>query len=94
MTAMSPIRTIRISRLTLLVSLLLIVVPVRGDDGPTPYPLATCIVSDEKLGEMGKPVLINHQGRQIGFCCDSCIAKFRKAPAQYLAKLPDPAAKP
>ena len=53
-----------------------------------PYPLTTCIVSGENLGEMGKPVLINHQGQQVGFCCDSCVGKFQKDPAKYLAKLP------
>lgn len=53
-----------------------------------PYPLTTCLVSDEKLGEMGKPVLINHQGQEVGFCCKSCIGNFEKDPAKYLAKLP------
>lgn len=57
---------------------------------PVPYPLATCIVSDEKLGEMGKPVIIDHKGRQIGFCCKSCVGDFEKDPAKYLAKLPAP----
>lgn len=62
-----------------------------AEPSPSPYPLSTCIVSDEKLGEMGKPSMIEHQGRQIGFCCDSCIPKFLKDPAKYLAKLPAPA---
>lgn len=55
---------------------------------PTPYPLTTCIVSDEKLGEMGKPVLVDYKGQQVGFCCESCVKKFQYDPAKYLSKLP------
>lgn len=55
------------------------------------YPLTTCIVSDEKLGEMGKPVTIDYKGQQVGFCCKSCIGSFQKDPAKYLAKLPSQA---
>jgi len=58
---------------------------------PTPYPLSTCIVSDEKLGEMGKPVMVDYKGQQVGFCCKSCIGDFEKDPAKYLAKLKAPA---
>jgi hypothetical protein len=55
---------------------------------PKPYPLTTCIVSDEKLGGMGKPAMIDYKGQQVGFCCKSCIGDFEKDPAKYLAKLP------
>lgn len=58
---------------------------------PTPYPLTTCIVSDEKLGEMGKPVMVDYKSRQIGFCCKSCIDSFEKDPSKYLAKIKAPA---
>ena len=51
------------------------------------YPLDTCLVSGEKLGEMGDPVVIQHEGQEIKFCCDSCIPKFKKEPAKYLSKL-------
>ena len=51
------------------------------------YPLETCLVSGEKLGSMGDPVVIVHEGRQIKFCCDSCPPKFEKDPAKYLSKL-------
>jgi len=54
---------------------------------PAPYPLTTCIVSDDKLGEMGKPISIDYKGQQVSFCCKSCIGEFEKAPAKYLAKL-------
>ncbi|MES2438447.1 MAG: hypothetical protein V4584_05255 [Verrucomicrobiota bacterium] len=53
----------------------------------TPYPLETCLVSGEKLGEMGKPVVIEHEGREIRFCCKACVPDFQKDPAKYLAKL-------
>jgi YHS domain-containing protein len=56
-----------------------------------PYPLSTCIVSDEKLGEMGKPVMVDYKGQQVGFCCKSCLGDFDKEPAKYLAKLQAPA---
>jgi YHS domain-containing protein len=57
-----------------------------------PYPLATCIVSDEKLGDMGEPHVIKYKGREIKFCCDHCEKDFRKESEKYLAKL-DEAAK-
>jgi len=52
-----------------------------------PYPLDTCLVSGEKLGSMGKPPEIIHDGRQIKFCCKSCIPDFNEDPAKYLSKL-------
>lgn len=54
-----------------------------------PYPLDICVVSGEKLGSMGDPVVILHEGQEIKFCCDSCEPKFRKAPAKFLSKLED-----
>ena len=39
-----------------------------------PYPLETCLVSGEKLGEMGEPYEIVYEGRQIKFCCKKCPA--------------------
>jgi len=52
-----------------------------------PYPLKTCIVTDNALGSMGDEQRITHQGREIKFCCKACIAKFQKNPAKYLSKL-------
>lgn len=51
------------------------------------YPIDTCLVSGEKLGTMGDPVVIVHEGREIKFCCDKCIPKFQKNPAKFLAML-------
>lgn len=66
-------------------------------DKPTakakPYPLDTCIVSDEKLGEMGKPYVFVHEGQEIKMCCKSCQKDFKKDPAKYLKKIKDAEAK-
>ena len=65
---------------------------------PTPAHAETCVVSGDKLGEMGKPVeyLYKQAGkpdRVIQLCCKDCIADFEKAPAKYLAQLDSAAAK-
>ena len=52
-----------------------------------PYPLEKCIVSDEKLGEMGKPYVFTYEGQEIKLCCKSCEKDFKNAPAKYLKKL-------
>lgn len=52
-----------------------------------PYPLKTCIVSDDKLGGMGKPVVFVYEGQEIKLCCKDCRADFDKEPAKYLKKL-------
>ena len=61
---------------------------------PIPYPSTKCIVSDEKLGEMGPPIMLDYKGQQVGFCCKSCIGDFDKKTAKYLAKLKASASKP
>jgi len=53
-----------------------------------PYPLNTCIVTDNELGSMGKIITKRHQGQEVKFCCKPCIKKFDANPAKYLAKLP------
>ena len=52
-----------------------------------PYPLDTCLVSGEKLGEMGAPIVFIHEGQEIKVCCKPCKPKFLKDPAKYLEKL-------
>lgn len=55
-----------------------------------PYPLASCIVSNLKLGgSMGDPVIQKVEGREIRFCCGGCIPTFEKDPAQYWKKIDD-----
>jgi YHS domain-containing protein len=51
------------------------------------YPLATCVVSGEKLDEHGKPVNYMYNGRLVRFCCNDCIDEFKKDPAKYLQKI-------
>lgn len=52
-----------------------------------PYPLKTCIVSDEKLGEMGQAYVFTHEGREIKLCCKGCLKEFNKDSAKYIKKL-------
>ncbi len=59
----------------------------KPDAKAKPYPLEKCIVSDEKLGEMGKPFVFTHEGQEIKLCCKSCQKDFTKDPAKYLKKL-------
>jgi len=51
------------------------------------YPLTTCVVSGEKLGEMGDPYVFKHEGKEVKLCCKSCLKKFNAEPAKYLKKI-------
>jgi hypothetical protein len=53
-----------------------------------PYPFDVCLVSGNKLGSMGKPVVFVHQGQEIKLCCRPCLDDFQANPNPYLAKLP------
>ncbi len=60
--------------------------PAKAD--AKPYPLKTCIVSNEEFGgEMGPPIVFTHEGQEIKLCCKACKPKFEKDPAKYLSKL-------
>ena len=68
-----------------------------ADPAKAAYPLTTCVVSDETLGDMGAPVdyIYKEKGkpdRLVRFCCKMCIPKFEKDPAKYLKKLDEAAA--
>ena len=53
-----------------------------------PYPLKTCVVSDEKFGgDMGDPYVFTYQGREVKLCCKGCLDDFNKEPAKYLKKM-------
>jgi YHS domain-containing protein len=54
-----------------------------------PYPLKTCLVSDEEINDKGemKPFTFVHEGQEIKLCCKSCKKDFDKDPKKYLAKL-------
>jgi len=51
-----------------------------------PYPLTTCIVSDEKL-EADETVTKVYNGQEVKFCCKKCIQDFEKDQGKYLKKL-------
>ena len=50
---------------------------------PKDYPLKKCPVSDEKLGEHGKPVKVTYQGTDVYLCCKSCVKDFNKEPEKF-----------
>ena len=54
---------------------------------PKPDLLATCPVSGDKLGEMGKSVVFVYQGQEVKLCCPDCKKDFDKDPAKYLSKI-------
>lgn len=60
---------------------------------PKPYTLKTCVVTDEKLGEMGEAYTYVYEGREIKFCCKGCLKDFKKDPAKYVKKIEEAEAK-
>jgi hypothetical protein len=52
-----------------------------------PYTLKTCIVSGDKLGEMGDPFVYAYKGRE------GCLKDFNKEPAKYIKKIEEAEAK-
>jgi len=52
-----------------------------------PYPMDTCIVSDEKLGSMGEAVTFTEGDQEIALCCGSCKKDFNKDKTAMLAKI-------
>jgi hypothetical protein len=66
---------------------------VPADAKPKPYPLTTCVVSGEKLGEMGEPIEFvytnNGENQEIKFCCPMCKRKFLNDPDKYMKIIQD-----
>ena len=54
---------------------------------PPAYPLNICVVSGDKLGQMGSPTIIEHNGTEVRFCCKDCVKDFNKDPEKYLKRL-------
>ena len=52
-----------------------------------PYPLKTCMISGDKLGDMGEAYVYEYEGREIKFCCEGCVKDFKKDPAKYITQL-------
>jgi YHS domain-containing protein len=46
-----------------------------------------CPVSGGPLGEMGTPIKVDVNGRDVFICCESCQEPLLKDPDKYLAKL-------
>jgi YHS domain-containing protein len=46
---------------------------------------AVCPVSGDKVGSVGKPVIVEYQGKQVALCCKDCLKEFKKNPAKYSA---------
>ena len=71
-------------------ALLCLVTNARSADGPSEskakaYPLTTCIVTDETLGD--DAVMKVYDGQEIKFCCKKCFKDFEKDQATYLKKI-------
>lgn len=49
--------------------------------------LKTCPVSGKALGEMGKPLKVTVEGRDVFLCCPGCEEKLRANPQEYFSKL-------
>lgn len=51
-----------------------------------PYPLPDCVISEEKLGSLGKPIVLIYEGQEIKVCCRDCKKTFERNPAKAMAK--------
>lgn len=51
---------------------------------PADYPLTTCVISGEKLGSMGAPVKVSHDGTDVYLCCKGCRKDFEKEAAKHV----------
>jgi len=68
-------------------SLLASAADAKPDPKAKPYPLKTCVVSGEKLGEMGDPYVFTRDGQEVKLCCKSCLKDFNKNPSKYMKKI-------
>jgi hypothetical protein len=66
---------------------------VASAQNPTLYPLKTCVVSGEKLGEMGAPIEFVYTtkdvNQEIKFCCPMCKGRFLNDPDKYMKTITD-----
>ncbi len=87
-------KSIKLSLLLAVAAAFGLVATVHAETGvPKNYPLTKCVVSDEKLGEHGKPVKVTHDGTDVWLCCKSCIKDFNKDPGKYVKMVKDAPAK-
>ena len=59
------------------------------DTKAKPYPLKTCVVTDEEIGKDPdmKPHVFTHKGQEVKLCCNGCKKDFDKDPAKYMKKI-------
>lgn len=88
-------KSLKLTMLITAAALLGGVATVRADTAiPKSYPLKKCVVSDEKLGEHGKPVKATApDGTDVWLCCKDCLKDFKKDPAKYAKMVRDAAPK-
>jgi hypothetical protein len=74
--------------ITSILTLLTIIPSLHADEKTVvkPYPLPDCVISEEALGSMGKPIALVYEGQEIKFCCKDCKKTFEKNPAKAMAK--------
>ena len=73
---------------TSLLSLLLFAACASGPNPDViPYPSDLCIVTDNKLGSMGDPIVKVYGNQEIKFCCRPCVKEFEEDKERFLAKL-------
>ena len=56
---------------------------------PADYPLKTCVISGEKLGDHGEVVKVSDDGTDVYLCCKMCTKDFAKEPAKYTKMVKD-----
>ncbi|MEY3022719.1 MAG: hypothetical protein RIS86_1917 [Planctomycetota bacterium] len=61
------------------------VAPVADTFSGDPFPLDTCTVSGEKLGDDAEVAVVD--GTQLKFCCGKCAAAYKADPAKFKEKL-------
>ncbi len=50
------------------------------------YPFDDCLVSNDKLGSLGKPIGFAYKGQEIKVCCRDCKNDFDKTPDVYMKR--------
>ena len=59
----------------------------KKDEKAKPYPLKTCVVSDEKLGDMGDPYVFTQDGQEVKRDDLLFTWDFKKDSAKYMKKI-------
>ena len=58
-----------------------------GSGDVIPYTSSICIVTDNKLGSMGDPVVKVYGNQEVKFCCRPRVKEFEEDKERFLAKL-------